>query len=99
MRRAAQDSKILNEIVLRDFPVTQRYLIGVSGGRDSVALLHSLGEIGYRKLIICHLNHRLRGRSAGADARFVRQLAQKHELPLELRSVDVRKRAAREKCS
>jgi tRNA(Ile)-lysidine synthase len=51
-----------------------RYLIGVSGGRDSVALLHWLISLGYKKLIVCHLNHQLRGRSSDADARFVQEL-------------------------
>jgi len=55
-----------------------RYLIGVSGGRDSVALLHLLAGLGYRKLIVCHLNHGLRGRSSDADARFVERLAEKY---------------------
>ena len=41
----------------RDFPPQARYLIGVSGGRDSVALLHWLINLGYKKLIVCHLNH------------------------------------------
>jgi tRNA(Ile)-lysidine synthase len=60
----------------RDFPPDARYLIGVSGGRDSVALLHWLIRLGYRKLIVCHLNHRLRGRSSDADARFVEKLVE-----------------------
>ena len=59
---------------LRKFPPRRRYLIGVSGGRDSVALLHWLVELGYRKLIVCHLNHQLRGRSSQADTRFVEKL-------------------------
>ncbi len=45
----------------REFPPDARYLIGVSGGRDSVALLHWLINLGYRRLIVCHLNHQLRG--------------------------------------
>ena len=48
--------------VSRDFPKEARHLIGVSGGRDSVALLHLLVNLGYEKLIVCHLNHQLRGR-------------------------------------
>ncbi|HEY4757117.1 MAG TPA: ATP-binding protein, partial [Chthoniobacterales bacterium] len=55
---------------LAGFPPTGRYLIGVSGGRDSVALLNLLGGFGYNKLIVCHFNHQLRGASSGADARF-----------------------------
>ena len=56
--------------MLRKFPRRRRYLIGVSGGRDSVALLHWLVDLGYHKLIVCHLDHQLRGRSSRADARF-----------------------------
>jgi tRNA(Ile)-lysidine synthase len=61
-----------------DFAPDKRYLIGVSGGRDSVALLDQLVDLGYRNLIVCHLNHHLRGRSSDADARFVRNLAERY---------------------
>ena len=64
--------------LLRKFPLDGRYLIGVSGGRDSVALLHWLTNVGYKKLIFCHLNHQLRGRSSDADARFVMKLVEGH---------------------
>ncbi|HEY5766485.1 MAG TPA: tRNA lysidine(34) synthetase TilS, partial [Candidatus Udaeobacter sp.] len=64
--------------VTRDFPPDARYLIGVSGGRDSVALLHWLGSLGYERLIVCHLNHRLRGRSGDADAQFVKRLVERY---------------------
>ena len=60
----------------RDFPPEARYLIGVSGGRDSVVLLHLLVNLGYEKLIVCHLNHQLRGRMSDADARFVQKLVE-----------------------
>ena len=53
----------------------RRYLVGVSGGADSVALLHGLVRSGFRKLVVCHLDHGLRGRAAAADARFVAKLA------------------------
>ncbi len=84
---------------LRDFSARQRYLIGVSGGRDSVALLHDLVAVGYKKLIICHLNHELRGRSSKADARFVEKLAAKYELDLAIGSAHVRTLAKRNKLS
>jgi len=48
-------NRIQNKNFLRGFPPDGRYLIGVSGGRDSIALLHWLRECGYRKLIVCHL--------------------------------------------
>jgi tRNA(Ile)-lysidine synthase len=66
-------------ILFRRFSPGARHLIGVSGGRDSVTLLHHLVDVGYKKLIICHLNHELRGRSSNADARFVEKLAAKYE--------------------
>jgi tRNA(Ile)-lysidine synthase len=84
---------------LRSFPPHQRYLIGVSGGRDSVVLLHWLISLGYRDLIVCHLDHGLRGRSSTADARFVEKLAAAHQLKFELGKADVRKLAAETKQS
>ena len=73
MKRLRTDSR-----VTRDFPPNARHLIGVSGGRDSVALLHWLISLGYERLIVCHLNHRLRGRSGDADARFVNRLVERY---------------------
>jgi tRNA(Ile)-lysidine synthase len=69
--------------LLRSFPPDARYLVGVSGGRDSVALLHWLISLGYKDLTVCHLNHRLRGRSSDADAQFVKRLVERYnqELP------------------
>jgi tRNA(Ile)-lysidine synthase len=67
-----------HSLVTRDFPPDARYLIGVSGGRDSVALLHWLITLGYERLIVCHLNHRLRGRSGDADAQFVKRLVERY---------------------
>ncbi len=94
MARPAQDRKILDEALMGALPVRARYLVGVSGGRDSIALLHSLVARGYRNLVVCHLDHQLRGRSSAADARFVAALAKKFGLGAEIRSVDVAKRAS-----
>ena len=45
-----------------DISNRKRYLMGVSGGRDSVALLHWLKfEIHCKDIIVCHLNHSLLG--------------------------------------
>ena len=71
------------------FPPSRRYLIGVSGGRDSVALLHTLTNLGYRRLIVCHLDHKLRGRASTADAKFVKTLATKLKLESEIGRTDV----------
>ncbi len=84
---------------MREFPPEGRYLVGVSGGRDSVVLLHCLIASGYRKLIICHLDHGLRGRSSRADASFVARLAKRLALPFELGTADVRSLATAQKLS
>jgi tRNA(Ile)-lysidine synthase len=85
--------------LLRRFPPDARYLIGVSGGRDSVALLHWLVGLGYKKLIVCHLNHQLRERSSDADARFVEKLAAKYHVDFELGAAGVRALAKKRKTS
>ena len=86
--------------LLRRFPSDACYLIGVSGGRDSVALLHWLISLGYERLVVCHLNHRLRGRSSDADAQFVKRQVERYNKELggqALRPPDARrgKRSAR----
>jgi tRNA(Ile)-lysidine synthase len=83
----------------RDFPPDRCYLVGVSGGRDSVALLRLLTDSGYRRLIVCHFNHQLRGRSSNADARFVQKLAAQQRADFELGAADVRALARRKKMS
>lgn len=85
--------------LLRRFPPGACYLIGVSGGRDSVALLHSLGDLSFKNLVVCHLNHQLRGRSSNTDARFVEKLAAKYDLEAEIRSANVTALAKKKKMS
>ena len=72
----------------------RRYLVGVSGGADSVALLHLLVAEGFRKLVVCHLDHGLRGRASTEDAKFVRRLAEELGLECEVARADVHQRMA-----
>ncbi len=85
--------------ILQALPNGRRYLVGVSGGRDSVVLLHWLIGRGYRRLIVCHFEHGLRGRAGEADARFVERMAQKHGLEFELGSAKIATIATRSKRS
>lgn len=71
----------------------------MSGGADSVALLHLLLEAGYRNLVVAHFNHRLRGKASDADAAFAEKLAKKLDLPIEIGAADVRKLATSRKSS
>ena len=85
--------------LFRSFSPDARYLIGVSGGRDSVALLRWLVDLGYRKLIVCHFDHHLRGRSSQADARFVKKLAAKYRVDFQIGSANVRALAKKKRMS
>lgn len=60
-----------------------KVLVGVSGGPDSVALLHVLKRlqpIYNLTLSICHLNHQLRGKDAEADSHFVETLGRQLDI-------------------
>jgi tRNA(Ile)-lysidine synthase len=72
----------------RMFEPGQRVGVAVSGGADSVFLLHALRELGWF-LSIIHIEHGIRGAASIADAEFVRQLAAGFALPFHLRQADV----------
>jgi len=63
-------------------------VVGVSGGPDSLCLLHTLWTLGY-KVHVAHLNHRLR-EEADAEADFVLKLARELKLPTSLGLADVK---------
>jgi tRNA(Ile)-lysidine synthase len=77
----------------------KKLIVAVSGGADSVAMLHLLLDAGYRKLVVAHFNHRLRGMASAGDVVFVGKLATKLNLPFEGASEDVRKRSKNRKLS
>ena len=59
-----------------------------------MALLHLLVAAGFRKLVVCHLDHGLRGRAAAEDSKFVRRVAGKLGLECEVGRAEVRARMA-----
>ena len=77
----------------------KKLIVAVSGGADSVALLHLLMDAGYRNLVVAHFNHRLRGKASAGDAAFVGKLAAHLDLPFVIGEGEVRKLAASRKCS
>jgi tRNA(Ile)-lysidine synthase len=66
----------------------QSYLIGVSGGLDSCVLLEVLLQFGFSKLVVCHLNHNLRGSASREDAVFVERLAKRLKLPCLSKTIE-----------
>jgi len=77
----------------------ESYLVGLSGGRDSVCLVHWLHAHGFQDMILCHLNHQLRGEEAARDERFVQELSTQLNLPCEIKSQDVANYAEEHKLS
>lgn len=74
------------------FQPDQRVGAAVSGGADSVCLLHVLGELAPRwnlRLRVLHLDHKLRGEESRQDAAFVREMAARLALPFEEQEADV----------
>jgi len=77
-------------------PPDRRYLVAVSGGRDSVVLLDFLLRHGWRDIDVVHVNHRLRGEASDGDEQFVRDLADRLGVDCECRRVDTRALAEHE---
>ncbi|MFC1962245.1 tRNA lysidine(34) synthetase TilS [Chloroflexota bacterium] len=70
----------------------QRLIVAVSGGPDSVCLLHILLKLRQEldvELHVAHLNHRIRGADAEEDAGYTVALAQKLNLPATIAERDV----------
>lgn len=73
-----------------------KILVAVSGGPDSVALLHVLAELSGRygtELFVAHLNHMLRGKEADGDEEFVRKTAGSLALPFVTEKANVKNTA------
>ncbi|MDR0222419.1 MAG: tRNA lysidine(34) synthetase TilS [Oscillospiraceae bacterium] len=68
-------------------------MVALSGGADSVALLHAMLELAGEYGVFvsaCHVNHGLRGGESDGDERFVRGLCGGLNVPLAARSADVK---------
>jgi tRNA(Ile)-lysidine synthase len=73
-------------------PSQSRLLVAVSGGPDSVCLLHVLVKLKKEldiELHAVHLNHQLRGAESDADAQYVFDLAQSLNVPVTIAKRDV----------
>lgn len=62
-------------------------IVGVSGGPDSLALLHFLNQKKERRrltIIAAHVDHMFRGQESLEDALFVKDFCRKNEIPFEM---------------
>jgi tRNA(Ile)-lysidine synthase len=86
----------------RLLPQGERILVAVSGGADSMTLLHLLQQLAARhrwRLVVAHFNHQLRGRRSDADEALVRRTAAQLGLPCAVQRGDVRSFARQQKLS
>ncbi len=86
------------------FKTARRILLAVSGGADSIALLHVMYVLKQKKifdaeLFCAHINHRLRAAEADLDEAFSVEQAAKLNLPIRTKKVDVYEFARENKLS
>lgn len=79
MKRKVSDFIGKNHLLTHD----GLHLVALSGGADSVALLRLMLDLGYR-VEAAHCNFHLRGEESDRDEQFVKNLCQKHNVPLHL---------------
>ena len=69
------------------FKREDKLILGVSGGADSVCLMHVLLELGY-SFELAHCNFNLRGEESDADEYFVQELAKNYQLKINVKHFD-----------
>lgn len=86
------------EALIREYdmlPPGSGVLCAVSGGADSICLLHWLSRREDITVAAAHYNHHLRGQESDRDEAFVRALCQSWNIPLSIGHGDVRSEAGR----
>lgn len=78
-----------------------KVVVAVSGGSDSVGLLHLLMELKKfnLSLVVAHLNHKLRGIESDRDAEFVEKVVRDTDFQFEYKEVDTEKYKRKNKLS
>ena len=72
-------------------------VVGVSGGADSMALLHYFYEIKDKlefKIVAAHVNHMLRGQESDRDEIFVKNWCDDNDIPIKILKIDIKKIAS-----
>jgi len=69
------------------FSKEDKLILGISGGADSVCLMHVLLALGY-SFDLAHCNFNLRGKESDEDESFVKELAKKYQLKLHVKQFD-----------
>jgi len=78
------------------FSSSEKVIVGVSGGPDSLALLYLLSDLQITlgiRIIVAHLHHNLRGRAADLDEQLVRRTSSLLQLPYITERIQWKKRS------
>lgn len=91
------DKEVYNAIISHKLvEIGESVVVGVSGGPDSVCLLHVLWKLAQPlsiKLFAVHINHMLRGEESEQDEEYVVKLCEELNIPLVVKSVDIKEMA------
>ncbi|HSH50392.1 MAG TPA: tRNA lysidine(34) synthetase TilS, partial [Bacteroidales bacterium] len=74
---------------------TDKLLLGVSGGIDSIVMMHLFRMSGY-KIALAHCNFQLRSKESDNDEAFVQALAENYQLPIHTIRFNTQEIAAKE---
>ncbi|MFA5419425.1 MAG: ATP-binding protein, partial [Bacteroidales bacterium] len=66
---------------------SDKILLAVSGGADSVVMTHLFLQLNY-SIAIAHVNFQLRGDESDGDEAFVRNLAKQFGIPIYVKTID-----------
>ena len=83
------------DILLKDFKKGHQIsndamlIVGVSGGCDSMALLHALQKV-HSKIVVAHVNYKLRGADSDRDADLVKEISKENKLPFQCLEYDLK---------
>ena len=80
------------------FKREDKLILGISGGADSVCLMHIFLELGY-SFELAHCNFNLREEESDADEYFVKDLAKEYQLKIHVKQFDTLVYAAENKIS
>jgi tRNA(Ile)-lysidine synthase len=87
---------IVSEQLIKFLNKSQAYLVAVSGGVDSMVLLHALLINDYT-IQVAHFNYQLRGADSNADEQLVIDFCTKWQIPLHIKSFNTKAYIAEKK--
>lgn len=94
-QEAKKLEKRIEAILTKYLTAKDTVIAAISGGADSVFLLHMLAQT-KAKIIVAHVNHMLR-KEAIADQKFVEKLGKQYGLKVEIHSENIEKLAKKNK--